>query len=51
MIEGSSEQDAIESELSAWTQGILRKKRKVDAAEEGEEEEGGGGAEKKKGSA
>jgi hypothetical protein len=49
LIEGS--EDAIESELSAWTQGILRKKRKVDAAEEGEEEEGGWGAEKKKGSA
>ena len=49
LIEGS--EDAIESELSAWTQGILRKKRKVDGAEEGEEEEGGGGAEKKKGSA
>ena len=33
-------EDAILSELSAWTQGILRKKRKVDAKteEEGEED-------------
>ena len=29
-----SAEDAIESELTAWTQGMLRKKRKVDAVEE-----------------
>ena len=32
-----SSEDAILSELGAWTQGILRKKKKVDAAKEDEE--------------
>jgi hypothetical protein len=36
-----SSEDAIESEISAWTQGMLRKKRKVDAAEEEEEDASG----------
>ena len=32
-------EEAIEAEVSAWTQGMLRKKTKVDAVEEGDEEE------------
>jgi hypothetical protein len=44
-----SSEDAIESELNAWTQGILRKKRKVAAADEEDEDASGSGA--KKGSA
>ena len=32
-----SAEDAIESDVSAWTQGMLRKKRKVDAADEDDE--------------
>ena len=35
-----SSEDAILSELGAWTQGILRKKKKVDAAKEDEEGNG-----------
>ena len=34
-------EDAIESDLSAWTQGMLRKKQKVDGAEEETEGETG----------
>ena len=40
-----SSEDAIESDTGAWTGGLLRKKRKVDAADEDAEDgkEGGGG--------
>ena len=43
-----SSQDAIESDTGAWTGGLLRKKRKVDAADEDAEDaedgkDGGGG--------
>jgi hypothetical protein len=37
-------EDAIESDVSAWTQGMLRKKRKVEDASEEDEEGGGGGS-------
>ena len=39
-------EEAIEAEVGAWTQGMLRKKTKVDAAEEEEEEHVGAGKSK-----
>ena len=42
-----SSEDAIESELMAWTQGMLRKKRKVDAAEDEDDAAGGSSGGKK----
>ena len=33
-------EEAIEAEVGSWTQGMLKKRTKVDAAEEEEEDEG-----------
>jgi hypothetical protein len=33
-------EEALEAEVGSWTQGMLKKKSKVDAAEEEEEDEG-----------